>query len=61
MGCGCRKSPLQRVDARIATRGWTYLANSELGLVDSFIHEKLNVYPTSMSNRIELYSQAKSA
>jgi hypothetical protein len=57
--CSCKMTPLQRVEKRIQSVGWTRLANSELGLVDIFIQQKLGEYPSSPSERIEMYSRAK--
>lgn len=59
MGCGCKGTPLQRVEIRITSVGWNKLMRSELAVVDSFIFQKLNVKPTSMEERITLYTQAK--
>lgn len=59
MGCGCRRTPLQRVESRIQSRGWTNLYPSEIAVIDAFIHNKLNQYPTSPSERITLYTEAK--
>jgi len=59
MGCSCKKSPLQRLEQRIATRGMTRLAPSETAIIDAFIYEKLNIYPTSVEERIDLYKKAK--
>jgi hypothetical protein len=52
-------TPLQRVEKRIQSGGWTRLANSELGLIDIFIQQKLGEYPSSPSDRIEMYNRAK--
>jgi len=59
MGCGCKKTPLQRIESKIQTRGFTKLAPSETAVLDAFIFDKLGEYPTSASNRIELYQKAK--
>lgn len=60
MPCSCKKTPLQKLEQKITTRGWTRLAPSETAIIDAFIFEKLGEYPTSASNRIELYQKAKS-
>ncbi len=57
--CSCKLTPLQRVEKRIQSSGWTRLANSELGLVDIFIQQKLGSYPQTPSERIEMYNRAK--
>lgn len=57
--CSCKRTPLTRVESRIQARGWTNLMPSEVAVIDAFIYEKLNVYPTSMSERISLYTDAK--
>ncbi len=59
MGCGCKQTPLQRVETRIKSRGWAKLYPSEIAVIDAFIHNALNQYPTSTSERITLYSDAK--
>lgn len=59
MGCGCKKTPLQRLEQKISTRGWARLAPSETAIIDAFIFDKLGVYPTSVSERIELYTKSK--
>jgi len=59
--CSCKQTPLQKVEARIASRGWGYIANSELRLIDQFIYTKLGVRPTSQEERIEMYGRAKAA
>lgn len=57
--CSCKQTPLQKVERRIVSSGWTRLSNSELGLIDAFIFSKLNEYPSSQSVRIEMYGRAK--
>ena len=57
--CSCKMTPLQRVEKRIQSGGWTRLANSELGLIDIFIQQKLSEYPNSPSERLEMYNRAK--
>jgi hypothetical protein len=52
-------TPLQRVEKRIQSGGWSRLGNSELGLVDIFIQQKIGEYPSSPSERIEMFSRAK--
>jgi len=37
----------------------TRLAPSETAIIDAFIYEKLNIYPTSVEERIDLYKKAK--
>lgn len=59
MACGCKKTPLEKIEQKIATRGWTRLANSENAIIDAFIFDKLGVYPNSVSQRIELYTKSK--
>jgi hypothetical protein len=59
MGCGCKKTPLEKLEQKISTRGWTRLYPSETAIIDAFIYEKLNIYPTNVDDRIELYKQAK--
>ena len=61
MGCGCKKTPLQKLEQKIAVRGWGRLAPSETAIIDAFIHEKLGIYPSSLDERYELYSKAKVA
>jgi hypothetical protein len=58
--CSCKNTPLQKVEARIASRGWNYIANSELKLIDEFIFQKINDRPANMEQRIEMYGNAKS-
>lgn len=57
--CNCKMTPLQKVESRIASRGWNYIANSELRLIDTFIQQKLNEVPSNMEQRIEMYGRAK--
>lgn len=59
MGCGCKGTPLQRVEIRITSVGWNRLMKSELAVVDSFIFQTLGVRPTTPEERISLYTQAK--
>jgi hypothetical protein len=59
--CNCKRSPFQRVEARIQSRGWSVLSASENALIDAFIHNKLNQYPQSVEERISLYIQAKNS
>ena len=59
MPCGCKASPIKRVEIRITSVGWNKLMRSELAVVDSFIFQKLNVSPSTMEERISLYTQAK--
>jgi hypothetical protein len=58
--CSCKNTPLQKVEGRIASRGWGNIANSELRLIDEFIFSKLGVRPSSPEERIEMYGTAKS-
>lgn len=58
--CSCKQTPLQKVEARVASRGWSYIANSELKLIDEFIFQKLGDRPSNMEQRIEMYGTAKS-
>jgi hypothetical protein len=57
--CSCKQSPLQKVESRLASRGWGNIANSELRLIDEFIFTKLGVRPGSQEERIEMYGRAK--
>lgn len=57
--CSCKQTPLQKVEARIASRGWGNIANSELRLIDEFIFTKLGVRPSTQQERIDLYGAAK--
>lgn len=57
--CSCKQTPLQKVEARIASRGWGNIANSELRLIDEFIFTKLGVRPSTQEERIEKYGAAK--
>jgi hypothetical protein len=59
MGCGCKQTPLQRVETRLKSRGWTNLYPSEVAVIDAFIHNALGQYPTTASERISLYTDAK--
>lgn len=59
MGCGCKKTPLMRIEARMVGSGWAKLANSELGVIDAFIFDKLGLYPNGMAERISMYGDAK--
>jgi len=58
--CSCKKNPLQKVEGRIASRGWGSIANSELRLIDEFIFSKLGVRPSTQQERIDMYGNAKS-
>jgi hypothetical protein len=58
--CSCKQSPLQKVESRLASRGWGNIANSELRLIDEFIFSKLGVRPSSSQERIDMYGNAKS-
>jgi hypothetical protein len=58
--CSCKQSPLQKVESRLASRGWGQIANSELRLIDQFIFSKLGVLPSTQEERIEMYGTAKS-
>ena len=58
--CSCKQTPLQKVEARIASRGWHYIANSELRLIDEFIFQSIGERPGDMEQRIEMYGRAKS-
>jgi hypothetical protein len=59
MGCGCKLSPLEKVDKRIQAVGFNRLAVSEIRLIDNLIMAKLGVSPTTAQERIELYGRAK--
>jgi hypothetical protein len=59
--CSCKQNPLQKVEGRIASRGWAQIANSELRLIDQFIFSKLGVLPSTQEERIEMYGRAKAA
>jgi hypothetical protein len=58
--CSCKQSPLQKVESRLASRGWGHIANSELRLIDEFIFTKLGVRPSTQQERIDMYGTAKS-
>jgi hypothetical protein len=58
--CSCKNTPLQKVEGRIASRGWGNIANSELRLIDEFIFTKLGVRPSTQQERIDMYGTAKS-
>lgn len=57
--CSCKMTPLQKVEGRIASRGWGNIANSELRLIDQFIYTKLGVMPSTQEERLEMYGRAK--
>lgn len=59
MGCGCKLSPLEKVDKRIQSVGFGRLAVSEVRLIDNFIKDKLGLIPQSNQERIDLYGRAK--
>jgi len=59
MGCGCKLSPLEKVDKRIQSVGFGRLAVSEIRLIDNLIKDKLGLMPTSQQERIDLYGRAK--
>jgi hypothetical protein len=59
MGCGCKLSPLEKVDKRIQVVGFNRLALSEIKLIDNFIMNKLGQSPTTPQDRIDLYGRAK--
>lgn len=59
MGCGCKRTPLQKLEQKISVRGWGRLAPSETAIIDAFIHDKLGIYPSSLDERYELYTKAK--
>jgi hypothetical protein len=48
------------VEARIASRGWNYIANSEIKLIDEFIFQKIGNRPGNMEERMNMYGTAKS-
>lgn len=58
--CSCKNTPLQKVEGRIASRGWGNIANSELRLIDEFIFTKLGLRPSTQQERIDMYGTAKS-
>jgi hypothetical protein len=58
--CNCKNTPLQKVEGRIASRGWGSIANSELKLIDQFILLKLGLVPSNPQERIDMYGNAKS-
>ena len=58
--CSCKNTPLQKVEGRIASRGWGSIANSELRLIDEFIFTKLGIRPFTAQERIDMYGNAKS-
>jgi hypothetical protein len=59
MGCGCKLSPLEKVDQRIKSVGFQRLAVSEIRLIDNFIMSKLGEVPNTPQERIDLYGRAK--
>lgn len=59
MGCSCKKSPIQKLDMRIRSWGWTNLTPSYLRIADEFIQQKLGKLPTDMEERKLLYQEAK--
>jgi hypothetical protein len=59
--CSCKQTPLQKVEMRMAVRGWNALALSELELIDNFIFSKLGVKPNGQEERTEMYGRAKQA
>jgi hypothetical protein len=59
--CSCKQTPLQKVEMRMAVRGWKSLAISELQLIDEFIMKKLGVAPANQEERTEMYGRAKQA
>jgi hypothetical protein len=60
MGCGCKLSPLDKVDKRLQSSGWNRLTLSEFKLIDNFINEKLGTRPNTPDERIDMYGRAKS-
>lgn len=58
--CSCKNTPLQKVEGRIASRGWGSIANSELRIIDEFVFTKLGVRPSTQQERIDMYGNAKS-
>ena len=59
MGCSCKLSPLEKLERKLATRGWNRLYPSETAIIDAFIFDKLSTYPSSPEERYDLYRQAK--
>jgi hypothetical protein len=60
MACACN-DPIKKLEARVISRGFERMSNSDIKLMDNYIHSKLAVYPTSMAERKDLFSQAKKA
>jgi len=61
MSCSCKKTPLERTERKIQYWGWDKLAPSDIKVIDNFIFSKLEQSPSTMDERINLYSIAKKA
>jgi hypothetical protein len=59
--CSCKQTPLQKVEMRLAVKGWDRLALSELKLIDEFIFSKLGMSPNGQEERTIMYGRAKQA
>jgi hypothetical protein len=59
MGCGCKQTPLQRLEQRIRSWGWVQLTPPYLRIADEFIFGKMGVLPKDMNERIDLFNKSK--
>ena len=60
MGCSCN-DPIKKMEARVMSRGFEAMSNSDIRMMDNYIYSKLEVRPTSIQERKDLFAQAKKA
>ena len=60
MACSCN-NPIKKMEARVMSRGFERMSNSDILMMDNYIYSKLGVRPTSIDERKTLYAQAKKA
>lgn len=58
MACGC-KDPIKKLEARVMSRGFEAMSNSDVMMMNNYIHSKLGVIPTNIQERKDLFAQAK--
>jgi len=58
MACSC-SDPIKKMEARVLSRGFEKMSNSDIRLMDNYIYDKLGVRPTTIDERKNLYAEAK--
>jgi hypothetical protein len=59
--CSCKRTPIQRLETRLKSRGWADMRQSDYNLLKQFIIDRLGVVPENDEQIRNLYPDARKA